>query len=206
MIYSLNQDFLLASAPADPMAAMAELQESRLLNMRSEALNFLQAKLATSADGDFHPSLLNLWEWSYVQTGALVLPIEMASGIAESHPSGYHHGVWHLAVSYERLVAMALLTNSNSIALGWGQPKSFSTWPRRHTVRFYRQASHFRQALRGNVCEISPSDREHYVRLIPEWHGTAEYISKIDGDTRLSAEQLSELCAAIALTYSQQEV
>ena len=41
---------------------------------------------------------------------------------------------------------------------------------------------------------------------ISEWHGSVEYISKIDGDTRLSAEQLSELCAAIALTYSQQEV
>ena len=56
------------------------------------------------------------------------------------------------------------------------------------------------------MCEISIPDRENYVRLISEWHDTVEYISKIDGDTRLSAQQLSELCAAIALTYSQQEV
>ena len=206
MIYFSNQLFLLASAPADSMAAMAELQESLVLHMRSQVLNFLQSKLATSADGDFHPSLLNLWVRSYVQTGALVLPFGVANGIAELHPSGYHHGVWHLAVSYERLFAMALLTNSNSKARGWGQPKSFSAWPRRRTGKFYYQALHFRQLLQVIVCEISPSDRENYACLISEWHDTVEYISKIDGDTRLSAEQLSALCAAIALTISQQEV
>ena len=56
------------------------------------------------------------------------------------------------------------------------------------------------------MCEISLSDRENYVRLVSEWHHSVECISEIDGETRLSAEQLSELCAAIALTISQQEV
>ena len=196
----------LASAPADSMVAMAELHESLLLSMRSQVLSFLQSKKTTSADGEFHSSLLDLWERSYVQTGALVLPFDAANGIAELHPSGYHHGVWHLAVSYERLVAMALLTNSNPKARGWGQPKSFSAWPRKHIRWFYYQASRFRGSLQDNVCAISPSDRENYVRLISEWHHSVMYISKIDGETRLSAEQLSELCAAIALTNSQQEV
>ena len=196
----------LASAPADSMVAMAELHESLLLSMRSQVLSFLQSKIATSADGEFHPSLLDLWERSCVQRGTLVLPFDAANGIAELHPSGYHHGVWHLAVSYERLVAMALLTNSNPKARGWGQPKSFSAWPRMHTGWFYHQASRFRGSLQDNVCEISPSDRENYVRLISEWHHSVMYISKIDGETRLSAEQLSELCAAIALTNSQQDV
>ena len=88
MIYSSNQRFLLASAPADSVAAMAELQESLLSHMRSQVLSFLQSKIATSADGDFHPSLLNLWERSYVQTGVLVLPFDVANGLAEWHPSG----------------------------------------------------------------------------------------------------------------------
>ena len=160
----------------------------------------MHSKVDTNADGEFHSSLLHLWEWSYFESGALVLPSEVASRIAESHPSGYHHGVWHLAVSYERLVAMALLTNSNRDAPGYGQPKSFSAWPRRHNVELYREACRFRQALRGGVCEISSSNRENYVRLVSNWHGTVEYISKISGNTRLSAEQLSELSAAIAFT------
>ena len=57
LIYFSNQLFFLASAPADSMVAMAEMHESLLLSMRSQVLSFLQSKIATSADGEFHPSI-----------------------------------------------------------------------------------------------------------------------------------------------------
>ena len=118
---------------------------------RSSVFKFLQRTMGT--DGRFHPSLVQLWEYSYVHDGVVVLPYEWATAIAESHPDGCHIGVWHLAISYERLMAMALLTNSNVRAPGRGKPKSFSAWPRRHCVPLYRVAFSFRRGLPGDVCE-----------------------------------------------------
>ena len=120
-------------------------QDTDILDMRGSVLNYLQDLQETSS---VHSPLLDLWGFSYVRSGVLVLPSETATAIAEAHPDGYHSGVWHLAIEYEHLVAKALLTNSNRNALGHGQPKSFSAWPRRHNVSLYREASRFRSTFR----------------------------------------------------------
>ena len=142
--------------------------------------------------------LLQLWEASYVTCcGVLVLPLEVATQIAESHPDGYHSGVWHLATEYETLLAKALLTNSSPNKPGYQQPKSFSAWPRRHSVQLYREAAALRAALPENFEDIDPADVERYCSLISQWHQSTSYISEISGHTRLDCPQLQQLCIAL---------
>ena len=93
---------------------------------------------------DPHSPLLLILEVSYIDGRVLVLPASAAKEIAEAHPNGYHHGVWHLATEYEAFCARALLINSNMCAPGHEQPKSFSAWPRRHDVNLYRSAAAYR--------------------------------------------------------------
>jgi len=143
--------------------------------------------------------LLQLWEASYVTGRVLVLPLEVATQIAKSHPDGYHSGLWHLATEYEALLAKALLTNSNPHAPGYQQPKSFSAWPRCHSVQLYREAAALRAALPENFEDIEPADVERYCSLISQWHQSTSYISRISGHTRLDCHQLQQLCIALSL-------
>ena len=143
--------------------------------------------------------LLQLWEASYVTCcGVLVLPLEVATQIAESHPDGYHSGVWHLATEYETLLAKALLTNKSPDKPGYQQPKSFSAWPRCHSVQLYREAAALRAALPENFEDIDPADVERYCSLILQWHQSTSYISGISGHTRLDCHQLQQLCIALS--------
>ena len=143
--------------------------------------------------------LLQLWEASYVTCcGVLVLPLEAATQIAESHPDGYHSGVWHLATEYETLLAKALLTNSSPNKPGYQQPKSFSAWPRCHSVQLYREAAALRAALPENFEDIDPADVERYCSLILQWHQSTSYIRSISGHTRLDRHQLQQLCIALS--------
>ena len=122
-----------------------------------------------------------------------------STNIAEAHPRGYHNGVWHLATEYEAFCAQALLTNSNPLAPGHEQPKSFSAWPRRHDVNIYRRASIFRASLSKDVSQTSPADRATYLDLVSQWHHSVSYISHISGASRLDQNQMEQLCVAIAL-------
>ena len=149
--------------------------------------------------------LLQLWEASYVTGRVLVLPLEVATQIAKSHPDGYHSGLWHLATEYEALLAKALLTNSNPHAPGYQQPKSFSAWPRRHSVQLYREAAALRAALPENFEDIEPADVERYCSLISQWHQSTSYISRISGHTRLDCHQLQQLCIALGHTVNSLE-
>ena len=92
--------------------------------------------------------LLHIWEKSYIDGAVLVLPAQAATNIAEAHPRGYHNGVWHLATEYEAFCAQALLTNSNPLAPGHEQPKSFSAWPRRHDMNLIIVQAFFVQIFR----------------------------------------------------------
>ena len=58
-----------------------------------------------------HSSLLLLCDFSFIDRNVLVLPAEVATEIAEAHPKGYYHGLWHLATEYEALLAKALATD-----------------------------------------------------------------------------------------------
>ena len=143
--------------------------------------------------------LLHIWEKSYIDGAVLVLPAHAATNIVEAHPRGYHNGVWHLATEYEAFCAQALLTNSNPLAPGHEQPKSFSAWPRRHDVNIYRRASIFRANLSKDVSQTSPADRATYLDLVSQWHHSVSYISHISGASRLDQNQMEQLCVAIAL-------
>ena len=136
---------------------------------------------------------------SYIDGPVLVLPAHAATNIVEAHPRGYHNGVWHLATEYEAFCAQALLTNSNPLAPGHEQPKSFSAWPRRHDVNIYRRASIFRANLSKDVSQTSPADRATYLDLVSQWHHSVSYISHISGASRLDQNQMEQLCVAIAL-------
>ena len=163
--------------------------------LRSAVCQYLQ---------DAYPDsmLLQLWRSSYWESHTLVLPAEAATALAESHPLGYHSGLWHLATQYEQLAAMALLTNSNRSAHGYEQPKSFSAWPRAHNRDVYGKATRFRRGLNANVECIATGDRRAYINLVQMWHQSTGYISQVAGDTRLDRHQLGQLCTAIALQES----
>ena len=169
--------------------------DSTLLDLREEILAHLQK--ICQVDGWSSP-LLQLWETSYVNGPILVLPREVATQIAESHPEGYHSGVWHLATEYEALLAKALLTNKSPDKPGYQQPKSFSAWPRCHSVQLYREAAALRAALPENFEDIDPADVERYCSLISRWHQSTSYISQISGHTRLDCQQLQQLCIALS--------
>ena len=109
--------------------------------------------------------LLHIWEKSYIDGAVLVLPAHAATNTAEAHPRGYHNGVWHFATEYEAFCAQALLTNSNPLAPGHEQPKSFSAWPRRHDMNIYRRTSIFRASLSDDVSLTSPVDRATHLDL-----------------------------------------
>ena len=147
-----------------------------------------------------YSSLLQLWNFSFIDGNVLVLPAEVATEIAEAHPEGYHHGLWHLATEYEALLAKALLTNSKGCAAVYQQPKTFSAWPRQHNVIMYRKASAFRGKLSGGVMNISATDRSTYEDLIRRWHQSVTYISRISGDTRLDQDELNQLCLGLFCT------
>ena len=148
---------------------------------------------------DPHSPLLRLWEASYTDGRALVLPAQAATEIAEANPRGYHNGLWHLATEYEAFCAGALLTNSNPRAPGHGQPKSFSAWPRRHDVSLYRRAATFRASLSQDVSQTSPAERATYLDLVSRWHQSVSYISAISGHSRLGQNQMEQICVVMAL-------
>ena len=171
----------------------ADNRADTLLQLRAEILAHIAANCVRT------PLLLfNLWEASYVDRQVLVLPLEVATQIARSHPDGYHSGLWHLAKEYETLMAKALLTNKSTQKPGYQQPKSFSAWPRIHDVQLYREAAALRAALPENFEDVEPEDVEEYCSLISRWHQSTSYISRISGHTRLDRRQLQQLCIALS--------
>ena len=176
------------------------METSTLLQLRAEILAHIATngvEVATNCVEVATPLFL-LWEASYVNGQVLVLPLEVATQIAESHPDGYHSGVWHLATEYETLMAKALLTNKSTQKPGYQQPKSFSAWPRHHDVQLYREAAALRAALPENFEDAEPADVEGYCSLISQWHQSTSYISRISGHTRLDRRQLQQLCIALS--------
>ena len=147
-------------------------------------------------------SLARLMEFSYFQNSILILPGEAATQIAETHPRGYHQGLWYLAMQYEHMCAEALLTNGNMHAPGYKQPKSFSAWPRKHNPRWYREAAQVRRALPKDVLDSSSAQRAEYVALIIKWHDSVEYVSHVTGGTRIDAFQMDQICQMITLSAS----
>ena len=143
--------------------------------------------------------LLRLWEHSYLERNVLVLPSEVATEIAAGCPEGYDNGIWYLVTEYERFVSQALLTNSNRKARGYGQPKSFSAWSRKHDVTLYRDASEFLKGLKRKRKEegISVEDRDAYTHLIWKWHQSIQRIHGAPGHTRLDLNQLQDFCLSI---------
>jgi len=106
--------------------------------------------------------LYQLWCSRYVDGNVLILPYEKATAIAESHEKGYHHGLWHLVTQYEKFMAMALLTNSNPFAKGYGGVKCFSAWRRIHEVSRLRAANVFRRRLNEHVAFVDREQRRRY--------------------------------------------
>ena len=106
--------------------------------------------------------LHQLWRCRYTEGNVVVLDWDTATQIAESHEEGYHCGLWHLATQYEKFMAMALLTNSNPDAPGFGGPKCFSGWGRRHDTYWYRRAKHYRARLNEHVADTEPEQRRRY--------------------------------------------
>ena len=184
------------------------METSTLQQLRAEILAHLaESHPELTGERGVRTPLLQLWERSYEVEfwsssgrygGVLVLPLEVATQIAESHPDGYHSGVWHLATEYEALLAKALLTNKSPDKPGYQQPKSFSAWPRCHSVQLYREAAALRAALPENFEDIDPADVERYCSLISRWHQSTSYISRISGHTRLDCQQLQQLCIALS--------
>ena len=158
----------------------------------------LQSNVQKYLDSQHGPqSLLSrLWRSAIVVGQRLVLPADVASLLAESHRDGYHCGLWHLAVQYEQLMAMAMLTNSDPrCCFGYGVPKTFSAWPRRHNVSLYRRAA----ALRERLSPTDAADRSRYLSMMQSWHQSIRYVSRVSGDTWLDIDQLKELIKVLGL-------
>ena len=162
-------------------------------------LQSLQAYIGNylTENANAYPMLFQLWKLSYVEDGVLVLPESVANTLSENHPNGYRRGVWHLVSEYETLLSQALLTNSNRKAPGYGQPKSFSAWPREHNRKLYQKASDFRKKLPKRVVGIPFDDRASYKDLIRQWLNSIIWIRKISGNTRLDLDQLQQLKVAL---------
>ena len=142
--------------------------------------------------------LVELWNASHMDGDVLVLPREKASEIAAAHRSGYRSGLWHLATTYEVLMAQACLSNSNPHARGYGEPKSFSAWPRQHDRTLYKQAAALLKDMPEELEKISAKKRSAYLKKIKEWHESVELIFQISGHTRLDLNQLGQLWRSIS--------
>ena len=163
--------------------------ERRLCSLRADIGNCLTEYA--------YPMLFQLWQFSYIEGGVLVLPKSAADTLSENHPEGYQRGVWYLVFEYEKLVSQALLSNSNPHAPGHRQPKTFSAWPRQHNRELYHRASSFRAHLPEDIVNITLPDRVVYESLIGQWLNSITHISKISGNTRLNLDQLVQLKVAL---------